>query len=237
MKNTTSISTVLGAVAMASMTSHAATIATTAADARARNDGNVASGSANPIEVGGHGVGGAFNSSYVMPFLLPTLGAGESFDNANLSFYLEQVGTGIGAGEEADLYGLTRTNASATVAAADYFKGDNDASNTKLQDGILTSSSTVGNATWTDASGSTALTSWLNTQYDDGANAGDYVFLRISYNQAATPGANERFRIQPFENNDSDPVATITYDVIPEPSSAALFGLSALLGLLARRRR
>jgi hypothetical protein len=125
----------------------------------------------------------------------------------------------------ADLYGMTRVDAADTSLVGDFYEGPLNGSNTLLQESILTSTSSVG-ANSTDASGGVALTAFLNTQYDGGTNAGNYVFLRLS-SDVLPSGGNQRYKIFTAGNTTRQPIATITFDVVPEPSSAVL----GLLGI------
>lgn len=247
---------VLGSVAIAmfamSVTLHADIIVTTGNDARVRFNGStgvvdqVASDSVSSIEVGSHGgAANDFSSNFIAPFLLPTLEEGQSFGNANLTFFVTNIDNiAAGSGLSADLYGLDRISASDQVTTADHFEGTPaipfDTSNTLLQDSLLNDTSVTG-LNSTDSSGSQALTDFLNTQYAGGANAGQFVFLRINRAEDPTAGT-ERFRIATANNTVGDAFATITFDavsdvaVVPEPSSAAvLIGLSGLV--FARRRK
>lgn len=223
----------LAATASNAATVVAATVVTTAGDARVRVDGNVASGSSSAVEVGSHGAATSnFRSVFVMPFLLPTLGAGESFANVSLSFTVDAIDN-IPATQNADLYGLTRIGVGSDAAASgDFFEGALDASNTLLQDNILTSTSSTG-ANSTNATGGANLTTFLNTQAAS-ASAGDFVFLRLS-TDVVPSGGTQRFRIVTANSATPAQFATITYDIIPEPSSLALLGLGGL-ALLRRRR-
>jgi|GEM_PF-1329944 len=78
-----------------------------------------------------------------------------------------------------DLYGLPN-RAAATVLTNDYFGCTTpDPNATLLQSVILTSATLAGTVT-TSPAGGTALVNYLNTQYNNGAGAGRWVFLRIS---------------------------------------------------------
>ena len=239
MKEKTSTTTVLATLLAVSSVASAATMVTTTGDARVRFQGSnstvtVGQLTAVHIEVGSHGTAASdFTSNYVMPFLLPTLGIGQSFGNASLSFSVNEVGN-IDSPEAADLYGMDRVDAADTVVVGDYYEGALDGSNTLLQDSILSVATTVGTTT-TNASGGTALTAWLNAQYAGGTNAGNYVFLRLNRDADSNEG-NERFRIDTADNIISAPIATITFDIIPEPSSALLGFLATGFFFLRRRR-
>ncbi|MGJ8649405.1 MAG: sulfatase-like hydrolase/transferase [Opitutaceae bacterium] len=117
--------------------------------------------------------GNGRNVTVVIPFQLPDLGlVADPFVTSSLTINLNSSD----ATYSADLYGLD-ARAAATVLDADFYMGiadDPSLDATKLQDSILTSSTSVGPVASSD------IAAWLNTQYDGGTNIGQYVFLRIS---------------------------------------------------------
>ena len=235
MKNAISTATAITILFATSSLAPAATLTTTTADARVRFDGQLST-TGTSIEVGSHGSNYAtsqFRSVYIMPFLLPTLGVGETIGNASLSFSVDTIDN-MPNDQNADLYGLARVDGADTAVAGDFFEGALDGSNILLQDSILTSLSSVG-LNSTNTSGGIALTSFLNTQYNGGANAGNYVFLRIS-SDVLPSGGNQRYKIATADNTTSQAIATINYSVVPEPGST-LLGLLGTGFFFLRRRR
>jgi hypothetical protein len=117
------------------------------------------------------------NIAGVFVFKLPDLGMQENpFTTATFNFTVKTVDNWPAMNYGADLYGLD-ARASSTVLASDFYVGDgpDDAADAvKLQDSILTASSSVGSKASVD------IASFLNTQYAGGANIGKFVFLRIN---------------------------------------------------------
>ncbi len=127
-------------------------------------------------------------SCYVIPFLIPNLKAGESFHEAELRVQLHARSEGANLPEDADLFGIG-IREEPTVLLTDY-DGNNAAESDKarlIQASFLTPDSEIradsetGPFVTTSTDGGVALTAYLNSQYDEGKNAGKYVFLRISY--------------------------------------------------------
>ena len=174
--------------------------------------------------------------AYIIPFLLPTLGVGEGFVEADLRLMLFGQNS---SGFNADVYGLTRVAATPDIAAGDFYIGPLDLSATLIQDNFFTTSSPgLGTPVNSDATGDANLASWLNTQYDNGANAGQYVFLRVGVD--ASPTGDFRYDVltQNAGGATEKPLITYTPGVVPEPSTALLVGLAGLgvWGRLRRRR-
>jgi hypothetical protein len=186
---------------------------------------------------------------YVMPFQLPALAAGEVITAAYLQTQLYAL---VGTPGNADLYGIGAAgspvvSASAAVSPSYYYQGPLDTNNTLLQANFLTPASTVrtdantGPFTDTSVAGDAALTAFLNTAEAGGTNAGDYVFLRISYDLSTIPGGNNAYAILTEDAGGANekPLLSITEaeaPAVPEPSSWMLFA-SGLLGLFALTRR
>jgi len=112
----------------------------------------------------------------VYVFQLPNYGAvANPFTTASFSFNIVSTQSV----HDCDLYGLSNRAAS-TVLTNDYFGCTTpDPKATLLQSVILTSATPAGTVT-TSLAGGTALVSYLNAQYNNGAGAGRWVFLRIS---------------------------------------------------------
>jgi hypothetical protein len=189
--------------------------------------------------------------TYIMPFQLPTLAAGQAILTAQLQTQLFGL---VDAGNlaNADLYGIGVTgtptvSSTPTVLTSFYFQGPSDPNNTLIQGSFLTPSSTVrtdantGPFTDTSAAGDLALATFLNTAYAGGANAGKWVFLRVSYDLATIPPGNSAYSLltQDAGGANEKPILTYTFGLaaVPEPSSYLMIGagLSVLVVMLRRR--
>ncbi|RKX45194.1 MAG: hypothetical protein DRP64_05090 [Verrucomicrobia bacterium] len=134
-------------------------------------------------------ISGVQNGEIVVPFLLPDLG-GQTIATANLLAALNAP-TWQSWGN-VDLYGV-RYAASESVLLSDYAPFSDAAGNgTKIMDNFYVSGS--GTAAYqelnTDATGDVELAAWLMAQYDAGAVAGDYVFLRFQPDNMAAVGGH-----------------------------------------------
>ena len=180
---------------------------------------------------------------YVVPFLLPTLAAGQVFTEASLQFQLYNV---TGAPADADLYGL-RTNASPQPVTGDYYQGTLDTSNTLIQPDFLTPTSpvrtdpTTGPFVTTSTLGSTALVSFLNSVDVNNSAAGKYVFLRVSYDADPIPNGNNAYNLLTEDAGGAEekPLLSLTSGLAPapEPSTFLLVGLTGAAFVAFRRRR
>ena len=167
--------------------------------------------------------------AFIIPFLLPTLGAGELFDVADLRLML--FGSG-GVTFNADVYGLSRLSGVSSILAADFFIGASDPTATLIQDDFFTPTSPgLGTAVNSDATGDANLTDWLNTQYNGGVNAGQFVFIRV--NSDVNPTGDFRYDVLTQNAGGATEKPLISYStVVPEPGTAMLM----VLGLVACRR-
>lgn len=127
-----------------------------------------------------------------------------------------------------DLRGL-RWGASNTVLTSDYALGP-----TLLQSSIITSSTPNG-LIQTSEEGSSKLASWLNAAYNQGATAGDYVFLQLTFDDTPTGGLINSYRVDLAGNNTeaNRPILSLDFTPLPEPTTAAmvLMGAGSLLWL------
>ena len=138
------------------------------------------------LYVGRGGTGGTVDRCVVFPFRLPELGPpAPPFTAATLTFDLVSNNFSP-TSSNVDLYGLATRN-TPTVLASDYYSetnaADPTAGTTRLQDDLCTAATSPGLIS-TSAVGNTALVDFLNAQYAGGANAGKYVFLRLSKDTA-----------------------------------------------------
>ncbi|MBN2582220.1 MAG: PEP-CTERM sorting domain-containing protein [Planctomycetes bacterium] len=197
-------------------------------DTTVRQNGSLAWSGNNPINVGFYDSSlGMFVGVFV--FELPDL-AGLDLTGADLTMTVSD--SSWGASLSADLYGV-RWNSSDTVLASDYSGG------TLLQEAYAIKVS--GNPApantrevSTDATGDANLLDWLLSLYTDGAQAGNYAFLRVSNNVEITSGSNTFLEFQGAETA-TPPQLTIE-TVVPEPATMALLGLG-VVGLVVRKQR
>jgi autotransporter-associated beta strand protein len=123
----------------------------------------------------------------VIPFRLPNFGAvANPFTSASFGVNLFEVGNSTVT--DLDLYAV-RVSDSPQIATTDWYNGSApDPNATLIQESFLSPASTTtsvgpesGPNNLTDAAGSAALLAYLNTAYNGGAGAGQFVFLRVSY--------------------------------------------------------
>jgi hypothetical protein len=141
----------------------------------------------------------------VYVFRLPDFGAvATPFTTANLTFgYTDKQGSL----RDNDLYGLGRRS-SPDVQAEDYYGQTAIADPSDailLEAGILTNATPFGLIT-TSATGSDTLRDYLNAQYDSGAGAGQFVFLRL--NTAGSKSGIRRATLTMSEGGSPGPVDT-----------------------------
>lgn len=222
-------------------------------------DGDVFSdgGTGNDGLVGRPGTGGSLPDihakSVIYIFELPNLASNESIASANLRFiYTELKGD---PEFSADLYGLGWVSSPPVMnpvwysdAAIDTRTGDDLDTNiglnqiTKIQDDIMTSISAgaVANtplgAVETDASGQASLSTFLESLYDNGAEAGDFAVLRLNADVEIIDTYPWRgYTVAMAEDTPNAPV--LTMNIVPEPGSACLLVLGGLYLMALSRRR
>ncbi len=195
-----------------------------------------------------------FRNNAILPFVLPAIPAGHVVIDANLSFSASRFATFSSGFPEADLYGLnyrTSTNILDTpTLQADYYHSAtqaHDPNASLIQDSIMSYNLFTSNGTFatdyntfnTDSGADSALVSYLNTQYTNGATAGDYALLRLNADGNGGAGLGSQFYKVGSSLGSSEAVLTITTNAIavPEPS-AFLFGslVCTFLGLRSARR-
>jgi len=133
--------------------------------------------------------------SGIVRFTLPEI-SGE-ITSAAFEAYLYKLASDFNG----DLYAV-RSSSSGGINASDYYSGANDTSVTRIENNFVTPSSTDDSTVSTSDS---SLKDWINDQYDAGAEAGDYIFLRISAD-IADPDSKYKFH---NHNDDYPPVLTI----------------------------
>jgi len=178
-------------------------------------------------------------SSVVLAFQLPSLGnVSNPFSTATLGMtFFGKDGTPTA---NVDLYGLG-VRASSAVLGSDYFSGalDGSAGVSLLENNILTPSTLTVAADSANNVFSTDLAGYLNTAYAGGADAGQYVLLRLSYDQSGV-NSDTCYHIEsnPGSGTPNDyPQIDYTLAPVPEPSVMALCGLGGLCMVVVATRR
>lgn len=185
----------------------------------------------------------------IFPFQLPTLAPGEVFATAKLSLTLMEKGNvriagspgsgGVAPSYGIDLYGLGSSRSNAEVLVGDFYQGATpQVGATMLQSAFITNATPLG---LVEFSGS-ALVDYLNAQYDNGANAGQWIFLRLNPNVGTGIANDQRYRFSMADYSNPPNAWTavipqIEYTAIPEQSAFALLAISLAVVLTFRRRR
>lgn len=181
--------------------------------------------------------------SAVMPFQLPDFGAvSNPFTSAEFGVNLYEKGNATVT--SIDLYAV-RVNASPSISATDYYSGSSaDPSATLVQAGFLTPSSTTtsvglssGANNLTSVGGSAVLLNFLNSSYNNGSGAGQYVFLRLSYASGTYAAGWDAYKITSRNAGLEGDWPAISYSAIPEPASFAVLSSAGVFGLAMVRRR
>ena len=164
------VSRLLAAIALSvsAVTSQASSIYGLTADRQVDSAGGVSDASTMMS-----GYSGGTGLATVVVFQLPALPAGQEFSAASFSLYLQgKSGTPVFNG---DLYGLG-ASASSSVVAGDFYVGPADVTSTLIQPAFYIPAMSSGRIT----ASASALTSYLNNIYANGAGAGQYVFFRVN---------------------------------------------------------
>lgn len=178
----------------------------------------------------------------VMPFELPNFGAvNNPFLTASFGVNLYQKGDQTVT--DLDLY-TVRVDASPLIAASDYYNGSTpDPDATLLQTGFLTPASSIasigpesGPNNFTNTEGNAILLGYLNSAYDGGEGAGQFVFLRVSYGADDFATAWDAYNFTTRNAGLTGDWPMIEYTAIPEPSTYALFAGLGAVGLAVLRR-
>jgi hypothetical protein len=205
-------------------------------------------------------------SSAVFGFALPALGAGDTISSATLTITGEGENNRVPlAGAHIDLYGLGFSHGTTYASLGDglqhldqdgnrQYQGPDDMTVgvTKLQDDLVSSTDVpivaTGGPLTPYSKTSIDISSYLNSLYSQGAQAGDFAVLRLSQDVVAAAGSVDRFRFVSAGGDgftiDSGihditagaPYLDVSISSVPEPTTLALLGLGAL-GVIRRRAR
>ena len=176
---------------------HAGKLIADRADATLRTDGRILLVDNWTIRVGENNAPSA--GCIVIPFQLPDAGlSGELFETASLRVQLASI-TGNVSSFNLDLYALDRISDKPDVLSEDYYAGKLDRNAKLIADDFVTEKSPVrskenpylGTASKADEE----LANFLRDQWDDGKNAGKFVFLRLSPDRYPMPKGNNAYNI------------------------------------------
>ena len=140
---------------------------------------------------------------YIIPFLIPTVGAGQHVTAAHLRFQLFGVSGDATSGlANADLYAVAVRDTNKPIKD-DYYQGSKQdfKAAALLQSSFLTPTSKArtdgetGPFLETSADGDKVLTKFLDDAFSKPGNAGKYVILRISYNADPIPDGNNAYAV------------------------------------------
>ena len=165
--------------------------------------------------------GSAHLTSCIIPFQLPERPAGKKVVSAKLKVYVSYGREWLNS--NVDLYGLPfkkdvdNGGTGRQIFATDYYSGPfvtDHGTDVAIEDDYFTKNVELGNLDdprWEETSidGNAALLKYINDQYDAGAEAGDWVFLRLSIDNADMTGA-QYFKI---EGGDSATPSTLTLEI------------------------
>lgn len=137
---------------------------------------------------GGHvaaGIGGDDQVVGVMPFALPEVPDGKRVKSAVLK--INVINNNSWVPVEYDVYAITPRPTS-EVLPTDFFLGayNSDANATAIQKGFIINGDAIGEFIMDDPSG-VILGTFMNDQYENGASAGEFMFLRIGANRNDMP--------------------------------------------------
>ena len=168
---------------------------------------------------GGLQAGNTDLSSIVIPFQLPTIPTGKEISDASLKVFVSE-GTAWFTFDNKpthlDLYGLTHRSSS-DILESDYFTGDfgtGNGSDAGIADNFFTKNVASGSPDterWeeTTTAENTSLANYIKGQYATGAQAGDYIFLRLSIDNASME-LSQYFKVHSSEDINV-PVLKIIY--------------------------
>ncbi|MFG0248561.1 MAG: beta-agarase [Phycisphaeraceae bacterium JB051] len=167
------------------------------ADATMRTDGRVQQAGNWTVRAGENTSPSA--GCVILPFQLPDISIpGKPFETASLRVQLASF-SGRPQAFALDLYGLKRIADKPDVLSEDYFAGKRDASAVLIQDDYMTAATPVRSKTvpyvGTTSDADQVLATFLREQWDDGKNAGKFIFLRLSPDVYPMPKGNHAYHI------------------------------------------
>jgi hypothetical protein len=140
---------------------------------------------------------------YIIPFLIPTVGAGQHVTAAHLRLQLFGISGDATSGlANADLYAVGVRDSNKPIKD-DYFQGSKQdfKAAALLQDKFITPTTKprtdgeTGPFLETNADADKALTKFLDDAFSKPGNAGKYVILRISYDADPIPDGNNGYSV------------------------------------------
>lgn len=217
---------IIAVTCLASFWAQGATLLSVAAsDASATGTGVIGAGDPT-IRVGRIG---DVHYSAVLVFQISGISEGQQVTDASLSLQIQQVLGGVTPTHVVDLYGLD-FRSSPSVLGSDFYEGPLDSSEGASL--IASSFYTLG-GNKTPLISESALTDYINDQLAAGAREGDYLFFRISSN--AVLESTSHYVVSAGSKPSNYP--TLSFNAVPEPSSAMLLSLVGMAGLFRRERR
>ncbi|HEX4141798.1 MAG TPA: hypothetical protein VHY09_15725 [Candidatus Methylacidiphilales bacterium] len=157
--------------------------------------------------------------AYIIPFLIPTVGAGQHVATAHLRFQLFGIAADAGGGlANADLYAIGVRDSNKPIKG-DYYQGSKQdfKAAALIQENFLTPTSKVrtdaekGPFVETNADGDKALAKFLDAAFTKPGNAGKYVILRISYNADPIPDGNNAYMVLTTGATGDNEAPVLTY--------------------------
>jgi hypothetical protein len=160
--------------------------------------------------------------AYILPLRIPAVPAGQRIATIHLRAQLVGINNEAGGLGNADLYALGIRDTD-KLLPTDYYQGPGpDPKATLLQAKFLTPASKVrtdpnaGPFVETSADGDSALAKYLNDASAIPANAGKFVFLRVSYDvDPIPPGNNAYMLLTSGASGDNEP-PIFTYTLAPK---------------------
>ncbi len=155
---------------------------------------------------------------YIIPFLIPAIGAGQHVTTAHFRLQLFGIASENGGPANADLYVIGVRDSDKPIAS-DYYQGEKQdfKAAALIQDKFLTPTSKVrtdgdtGPFIETSKDGDKALAKFLDDAFSKPENRGKYVILRISYDVDPVPAGNNAYMVlSTGATGDNEPPA-LTY--------------------------
>jgi len=131
-------------------------------------------------------------------FKLPEIPSGKTLDNVTFSFYHSGRDGFNNITYQVDLRGI-RYNSNSGVVISDY-----NANGTLIQEGILNVPLAPPRGISTSETGSLNLKNWINELYNEGATAGDYIFLKLEPDSIPGNTTINSFKVDSANNLDEN---------------------------------